>query len=135
MTRQSVHQHIQGAERWVERIQVLDLLVQFPLACRIEAACRSSQKYFDKESQEIEIRLGWWKTERVDAEVRGFKPNAQIRTLEQTRQAFKAAAQVKDEREWVIFLEIGNQEIQKKAFSAARAAQDHGVGHVTVVQI
>src|SRR4029077_2527024 len=51
------------------------------------------------------------------------------------REAFKAAAKIENEGVRVIFLEIGDQEVQQEGLSGAGAAENHGVRHVLVVEI
>src|SRR5579863_7093468 len=48
---------------------------------------------------------------------------------------FKAAAKVEDKSIRIIFLKIGDQEVQKKRFSSARASKDHCVRSVFAMQV
>jgi len=50
-------------------------------------------------------------------------------------EAFKAPAQVEDERVRLVLLEIGNEEIQQERFSGAGTPQNHGVRHVAVMKV
>src|SRR5579863_3876705 len=88
-----------------------------------------------EESEEIEVFLRRGQGERVDLEIVGFEAHADIRAAEQLREALKAPAQIEDEGVRSIFLKIGDEEIQKETFSRARPAENHGVGHVAVVEI
>ena len=63
------------------------------------------------------------------------KPDANIRAAKKLSQAFKASAQIEDERVRIVFLQIGDEEIQQERFSSARAAENHGVGHVAVMEV
>ena len=51
------------------------------------------------------------------------------------REAFKATAEVEDERMRVVFLKIGDEEIQQERFPSARPPENHGVGDIAVVEI
>ena len=90
---------------------------------------------FQKEREEIEIFLGRRQRKRVDLEILGFQAHAHVGTAEELRKTLKAAAQVEDEGVGIVFLEIGNQEIQEKRFSRARAPENHGVGDVAVMEV
>jgi len=59
-----------------------------------------------KKRQEVEVRFCGRKGERVDREVGGFKPHPEVATAKQTRQAFKTPAQIENEGERVVLLQI-----------------------------
>ena len=73
---------------------------------------------FQEEREEIEIFLRRWQRKRVDLEIPGFQADANIRSAEKLREAFKAPAQVEDERVWIVFLEISDQKVKRKLFPA-----------------
>ena len=64
-----------------------------------------------------------------------FNPDADIGAAKQPRQAFETAAQIKDEGVRVVLLQVRDEKVQEERFSRSRAAQNHGVGHVTVMKI
>ena len=90
---------------------------------------------FQEEREEIEILLRGRKRKRIDLEILGFEANANIGAAEQLREAFKTSAQVEDERVRVVFLQIGDQEIEEERFSRAGPAENHGVGHIAVMEV
>ena len=49
--------------------------------------------------------------------------------------ALEAPAQVKDERPRFVFLEIGDEKIQKERFASTCAPENHGVGHVVMMEV
>src|SRR4029077_15775323 len=101
----------------------------------IEPADDAPHKNFDKERQEVEIGFSRLEAERVDGEVGGFQSDAKIGASEEPCEALEAAAQVKDERERIVFLEIGNQEVQEEGLSTARPAEDHAVRDIAVMKV
>ena len=92
-------------------------------------------QHFQEESEEIEIFLRRWQRERVDLEIPGFQADANIRSAEKLREAFKAPAQVEDERVRIVFLEISDQKVQKKTLPGTRPPENHGVCHIAVMEI
>ena len=95
----------------------------------------SLNQHFQEESEEIEIFLRRWQRKRIDLEILGFKADANIRAAEKLCEAFKAPAQIEDERVRIVFLEIGDEEIQQERFSGTRSPENHGVGHIAVMEI
>jgi hypothetical protein len=49
--------------------------------------------------------------------------------------ALEAPAQVEDEGPRVIFLEVGNEKVQKERFASTCAPKNHGVGHVVMMEV
>jgi hypothetical protein len=49
--------------------------------------------------------------------------------------ALEAPAQVKDERPRFVFLEIGDEKVQKERFASTCAPENHGVGHVVMMEV
>ena len=49
--------------------------------------------------------------------------------------ALEAPAQVKDERPRFVFLEIGDEKVQEERFASTCAPQNHGVGHVVMMEV
>ena len=72
---------------------------------------------------------------RIDCEVPRFLANIQIGAAEDVREGLKAAADVEDVGERLIFLRVLQKEIAEKAFATAGHAQNQGVGDFPVVQI
>ena len=50
-------------------------------------------------------------------------------------EAFKAPAQVEDEGVWIVFLKICDEEIEQKRLPGTRSPENHGVGHIAVMEI
>ena len=65
----------------------------------------------------------------------GLKSHPDIGAAEQLRQALEAPAQIENEGVRLVLLEIGDQEIQQERLSRAGPPENHGVGHVAVVEI
>ena len=63
------------------------------------------------------------------------RPTRTYGSAEELRQAFEASAQIEDEGVRSVFLQIGDEEIQKKRFPGARSPENHGVGHIAVMKI
>src|SRR5260370_13676763 len=100
-----VRQHAQSAERRVHRIQVFHLVEEIALGGWVELTRPLSlDQHFQEECEEIEIFLRRWQRKRVDLEIPGFKPDADIRAAEKLREAFKAPAKVEDERVRILLL-------------------------------
>src|ERR1700691_4627182 len=101
---------------------------EIPLGARIELARPLAlDQHFQKEGKEIEILFRRRERKRVDLEILGLKADANIRAAEELREALKASAQIEDEGMRVVFLEIGDEEIQKETLAGARSSENHGV--------
>ena len=115
-----IRQHAQRAQRRVHRIQIFDLVIEFALGGRVEFAWPLAlNQDFQEEREEIEILLGGRQRKRIDFEILGFEADADIGAAEKLREAFKAPAQVEDERVRLVFLEIGDEEIQQETIFPA----------------
>src|SRR6266851_1414168 len=51
------------------------------------------------------------------------------------RKALEAPAQVKDERPRFVFLEIGDEKVQKEGLASTSASKNHGMGDVVVMEV
>src|SRR5882762_1751812 len=51
------------------------------------------------------------------------------------RKALEAPAQVKDERPRFVFLEIGDEKVQKERLASTSASKNHGMGDVVVMEV
>src|SRR6266404_6082648 len=131
-----IRQHAQRAKRGVDRVQIFDLVIEIAFDGRIEfPGPRSLNQDFQKESEEIEIFFRRRERKRVDLEIVGFQTDTDVRTAEELREAFKTPAQIEDEGVRVVFLQVGNEEVQKETFSRARSPENHGVRHIAVMEI
>ncbi len=65
----------------------------------------------------------------------GFQADANIRASEELREAFKAPAQIEDEGMRIVFLKIGDEEIKEERFPGTGSPENHGVGHIAVMEI
>ena len=90
---------------------------------------------FQEKSEEIEILLRRWQRERIDLEISGFEAHANIRAAKQLREAFEAASQIEDECVRIVFLEIGDEEIEQERLPGAGPPENHGVGDIAVVEV
>ena len=124
-----VGQHAQRAQRRVHGIQVFDLVEEIALRGWVELARPLAlDQDFQEESEEIEILLRRWQRERIDLEISGFEAHANIRAAEQLREALEAASQIEDECVRIVFLEIGDEEIQQERLSRRRSARESWCG-------
>src|SRR6202167_5618611 len=131
-----IRQHAQRAQGRVYRIQVFDLVEEVALGGGVELARPLAlNQHFQEESEEIEVFLRRWQRKRIDLEIRGIKADANIRAAEKLCEAFKASAQVEDERVRIVLLEIGDEEIQQERFSSSRSPKNHAVGDIPIVEI
>src|SRR5260370_32372850 len=92
-------------------------------------------KNFDEKSQKVEIWLRFRQAKGVDFERGAVHADFDAGTFKQTGEAFKAPAQIEDECIGIVFLQIGDEEIQKEAFSSPRPPEDHRVGGIFAMQI
>src|ERR1700674_5586722 len=133
---QRVCQNSKRSEGWVNRIQILDLLVEIPFLAGFQVGWRRAlQQNLHKQGKKIEILLRRRKRERIDPEVGGVDSNLHVRTAEELREAFETAAEVKNECPRVIFLKIGDKKVKKERFSGSGSPENHCVGHVPVVEV
>src|SRR6202167_2827 len=133
---QGIGEHTQGAQRRVHGIQILDLLEEVALGCWLELAAPGSlHQNPHEQGKEIQIFLGRRQRKRIDLAIFPLQAHAHIGSLEKPRETFKAPTQIKNERVRRVFLQVGDQEVQEKAFPGARAPENHGMGHIAVVKI
>ena len=90
-TRQGIPEHVEGAQRRIERVEIFDLFVQLAVCRRIERAEVVAEKNLEKEREKVEVRLRRRETERVDGEIRRFEPEPQVGPAEKVRQAFETS--------------------------------------------
>src|ERR1700687_4936961 len=112
---QRVCQNSKRSELWVNRIQILDLLVEIPFLAGFQVDRRRAlQQNLHKQGKKVEILLCRRETERIDPEVWRVDSYFHVRTAEKLREAFETAAEVKNECPGVVFLKIGDEKIQKE---------------------
>src|SRR6202166_251568 len=105
---QRVCQNPKRSELWVDRIQILDLLVEIPFLAGFQADWRRAlQQNLHKQGKKVEVLLRRRQRDRIDPEVRGVDSYLHVRPAEKLREALETAAEIKNERPWVVFLEIG----------------------------
>src|ERR1700675_4247132 len=103
---QRVCQHSKLSELWVNRIQILDLLVEISFLAGFQVDWRRAlQQHLHKQGEKIEIFLGRRESERIDPEISGVDSYLHVRTSEELREAFETASHVKNECPRVVFLE------------------------------
>src|ERR1700730_3888518 len=108
---QRVCQNSKRSELWVNRIQILDLLVEIPFLAGFKADWRRAlQQNLHKQGEKVEILLRRRKRERIDPEVRGVDPYLHVRTAEKLREAFETVSEVEHECPRVVFLKICDEE-------------------------
>ena len=129
-------ENAERAQRRIHRVEVFDLVKEIPLSSRVEfTRPLPLDQDLQEEREEIEIFLGRWQRERIDLEIFGFQANANIRAAKELREAFEASAQIEDEGVRIVFLKIGDEEIEQETFAGAGSPKNHGVGHIAVVEI
>src|SRR5580658_6660367 len=133
---QRVCQNSKRSELWVNRIEILNLLVEIPFLARFQVDWRRAlQQNLHKQGKKVEILLRRRKRERINPEVRGVDSYLHVRTPEKLREAFETASEVKNEGPRIIFLEISDKKVQKERFSGSSSSENHGVGHVPVMEV
>jgi len=93
------------------------------------------QQHLHKKGKKVEILLRRRKRERIDPEVRRIDSYLHVRTAEKLREAFETASEVKNKGPRIVFLEIGDKKIQKERFSRSSSPENHGVGHVPMMEV
>ena len=134
-SRQGIGEHIEGAKRRIERVEILNLFVDLAIGRRVEGAECSANENLEKEREEIEVGFGRRQAEGIDREIARFNAETQIGAAEEPGKTFKASAEIENEGIGIVFLEIGDQKIQEETFSGTRATKNHGVRRVTVMQV
>src|SRR5438105_14092298 len=61
--------------------------------------------------------------------------NLYITPAKQFGQTLEASAQIEDKRPGIVLLEVADEKIQQKRFPGARAAENHGVRDVAVMEV
>src|SRR5882724_9372266 len=120
-----IRQHAQRAKRGIDRVQIFDLVIEIAFDGRIEfPGPRSLNQDFQEEREEIEIFLRRRERKRIDLEIVGFQTDADVRTAEELREAFKTPAQIEDEGVRVVFLQVGDEEVEEEGLPRAGPAQN-----------
>jgi len=86
---------------------------------------RYLQSTFKKRLENPDFPL-WEEAKRIDAEIPGFESDADIGAAKRCV-IFRTSAKVENERLRIVFLEIGDEEIQQKRLARSRSAQHYGV--------
>src|SRR5579864_9529925 len=133
---QRVCQNSKRSELWVNRIQILDLLVEIPFLAGFQVDWRRAlQQNLHKQGEKVEILLCRRERERIDPEVGGVDSYLHVRTAKKLRETFETAAEVKNECPRVVFLKISDKKVQKERFPGSSSPENHGVGYVPVVEV
>ena len=120
----------------VDRIEIFNLVVEVSLGRRGKFCHPGALKQdFQKERQEVEVLFGWWQREWIDLEVLGFESDTDVGAAEKVGKAFKASAQIEDERMRRVLLEIRDEKVQQERLSRAGSPENHRVRNVPVVKI
>src|SRR5437016_8645653 len=61
--------------------------------------------------------------------------NLYVTPAKQFGQTLEASAQIEDKRPGIVLLEVADEKIQQKRFPRARAAENHGVRDVAVMEV
>jgi len=73
-----VGEHAKRAQRGIDRIEILDLVVEIALRRRIKFAARSLESGPSEQSEEIEILFRWRERKWIDLEVLGFESDTDV---------------------------------------------------------
>ena len=79
----------------------------------------ATRKNLEEQSKEVEIGLGVRQAKRIDFESWRVDADIDVCSLEELGEIFKTAAQVEDECVGIVFLEIGDEKIQKERLARA----------------
>src|SRR5260370_10287535 len=94
-----IREHTKRAQCGIDRIEILDLVVEVALRRRIKfRRPRALNQDLQKQSEEIEILFRWREREWIDLEVLGFESDTNVGAAEELPKAFKASAQIEDQR-------------------------------------
>ncbi len=112
---ESVGENSQSSQGRVNGVKILNLLVEVSLfgGIQFNGHCALKQN-LNEQSQEIEVLFRGRERERIDSNVRRIDSNPYVRTAEELRDALEASAQVENEGPRVIFLQVGDEEVQKE---------------------
>ena len=133
---QGVRQNGKRPKCWLDFIQVFDLAIEvaFLRGGQLQR-CVPLNQNLEEKGKKIEILLGGWHRKGVDLEAGGVQPDADIGASKEPRETLETATQVEDEGIRVVLLEVRDEKIQEERFARSRAAQNHGVRHVSVMKI
>ncbi len=112
---EGVGEDSQSSQGRVNGVKIFNLLVEVSLFGGVQFDRRCALKQdLNEQSQEIEVLLRGWERERIDSNVRRIDSNPHVRTAEELRDALEASAQVENEGPRVIFLQVGDEKVQKE---------------------
>src|SRR6266851_157008 len=120
----------------VNGVKILNLLVEVSLLGGVQFDWRCALKQdLCKQSKEIEVLLRGRERERVDSEVRRIDANPHVGAAEEMCKALEAPAQVENKRVRVVFLQVGDEEVEEERFASTSAPKNHGMGDVVVMEV
>src|SRR6266851_4915781 len=134
--RECVGQHSQSSQFRVNAVEIFDLLVNFLLFFERKLfAAMVIGKNLHEEGEKVEIGLRFREAKGVDFERGAVWADFDVAAFKQWGEALEAPAQVEDECVRIVFLQIGDEEIQEERFPRPRPPEDHGMGGVFAMQI
>ena len=134
--RQQVGQGEEATLAAVQDVQVLDRVVGFPvLGIAQPVAVVAFEQHSDEGMEEMQMLGRRREGERVDGDAVLPEGRLEIAALEQGRQLAVAVPEVEDDRQRVVLLRVGDQEVQQEALAAAGGAQHERVPDVVDVQV
>ena len=83
----------------------------------------------------MEVLRRRWQGERIDGDVGVTKPDLEIAAPEQRREFSVAMTQIEDDRERVVLLSMGHEEVDEEALPSARGAQHQRLADILGVQV
>src|SRR5271165_6732903 len=92
-------------------------------------------EHAEEAEEKLQVLFGLRQRERVDGEVPRFLTHIEIRALEYRRKRLKAAADIKDESQRVVFLRVLQQKNTEIGLATTAHPENKGVGNVAGVQV
>src|SRR5262249_29247292 len=85
--------------------------------------------------EEVEILRRWVEGERVDCDIALPQSQFDVAAVEERRDFSVAVSQIEDDRQRLVLLSVGDEEIQQKAFAAAGRTEHQRMTDVIDMQI
>ena len=134
--RKQVGDREQPALSALQHIHVFDGVVDLTVLELAQAiAVLPFQQHAHERVQEMQMLRRGVERERVDRDVRLSQPDFQIASPQQGRELAVAVPEIKDDRQRVVLLGVGHEEVDQEALPAAGRAEHERVPDVLDVQV
>ena len=134
--RKQVGEREQSPLAAVEDVEVLDRFVDLAIFQLVQPVpVLTFEQHLHERVQEVQVLRCRVERERVDRDVMLAQSDLEVAPVEERRELPIAVAEIEDDRQRVVLLCVGHQEVEEEALAAAGGAEDQRVPDVLDVQV